>query len=128
MTGTGGAGGGCGQSVCPPAEVCSGGVCIVEFASAGFGFGRYGITAGPNGNIWFTAESGLVGHIAPSGTAPVSFQPWPGELPFPHDIVTGSDGNLWFNETYAQAIGQITPAGVVRDIPIGAPPGGVALG
>src|SRR5438045_1263983 len=37
----------------------------------------------------------------------------PGSLP--GDIVRGGDGNLWFTETDNNAIGRITPAGVVTE-------------
>jgi streptogramin lyase len=39
---------------------------ITEF-SLPFGSAPFGITAGPDGNLWFT-ESGKIGRITPSGT------------------------------------------------------------
>jgi streptogramin lyase len=45
-------------------------------------------------------------------------------------IVSGSDGNLWFAETYAQKIGRITVEGVITEFALSARsyPNGVALG
>src|SRR5437667_299854 len=36
----------------------------------------------------------------------------------PTGIAAGPDGNLWFTETGANAIGRITPAGVITEFPI----------
>jgi len=64
------------------------------------------ISAGPDGNIWFTLY-GKIGKITPSGTVteyslPSGYSPsW---------ITTGPDDNMWFtvNEENAK-IGKITP-------------------
>jgi hypothetical protein len=51
-----------------------------------------GITAGPDGNVWFADTNGhAVGMIAPSGN--ITELVAPGSDPL--DIVTGADGNLW---------------------------------
>jgi hypothetical protein len=69
------------------------------------------ITAGPNGNVWFTTQvsRGLgstpaIGEITPSGQiiefpAPVAVS----------DLTEGADGNLWF--MYNNEIGKMTPSG-----------------
>ena len=68
------------------------------------------ITAGPDGNLWFT-EQGLlpgVGRITPGGAIteyPVSL------LTVPGDITAGQDGGVWFTERgLTDAIARIDPA------------------
>jgi streptogramin lyase len=65
------------------------------------------ITAGPDGNIWFTEFYGdKIGRITPSGT--VTEFPIPTARSNPPDYITsGPDGNLWFGEhdvNYADTI------------------------
>jgi streptogramin lyase len=89
----------------------------VPTASAGL----QGITAGPDGNIWFTEQSanggaGSIGKITPPGA--VTEYPLPprtGGPPVnvPSGIVAGPDGNLWFTEIANGAIGNITPSGAI---------------
>ena len=56
-----------------------------------------GITAGPDGNVWFVEEHGdRVGRIA-SGGAITEF-PLPAAGSFARGITSGPDGNLWFTE------------------------------
>src|SRR5262249_45830591 len=71
--------------------------------------GPCGITAGPDGNLWFT-ESGFFGnrigvinpltHVVTefSGLAPQSG---------PSEITAGPDGNLWFIEESGNRIGRV---------------------
>src|SRR5260221_7018676 len=55
-----------------------------------------GITAGPDGNVWFTETSGhSIGRITRSGDIR-EFPLAPNVYPF--HITAGSDGNLWFTE------------------------------
>jgi streptogramin lyase len=74
----------------------------------------FGITVGPDGNLWFTEENkigrlttsgGLTEYTLPSGRGPTG-------------IATGPDGNLWFTEGAASQIGRMTPAGVVTEFPL----------
>ena len=68
-----------------------------------------GITAGPDGNLWFTEYStSKIGKITTNGAitefaAPAST----------YSITAGPDGNLWFTETNTYnttpKIGKITP-------------------
>jgi len=71
------------------------------------------ITAGPDGNLWFTEYDGdAVARITPSGVVTEFFE----DIPLgsgPVGIAAGPDGNLWFTEYDAGRIGRITPAGVV---------------
>ena len=89
---------------------------IIEY-STGITAGAepHNITAGPDGNLWFTEVNGnQIGKITPDGlvkeysagiTAKASL----------HGITVGPDGNIWFAETGTGKIGMITPAGVVTE-------------
>ncbi|MBA3866374.1 MAG: hypothetical protein H0X42_08515 [Solirubrobacterales bacterium] len=68
------------------------------------------ITAGPDGNVWFSGgnygseRARVVGKVTPGGKVT--------EYPVPDgadSITTATDGNLWFTE--ADGIGRITPGG-----------------
>jgi streptogramin lyase len=75
----------------------------------------FGITNGPDGNLWFTELlAGKVGHISPAGAA-VEFAV-PGAIPA--GITGGPDGNLWFADERGN-IDRITPSGTVT--PFGLP-------
>jgi hypothetical protein len=73
----------------------------------------YGITAGPDGNLWFT-ENGIAGNkIGRITTAGVITEfPLPNASSAPRGIAAGPDGNLWFTEQLGNKIGQITTGGV----------------
>src|SRR5262249_24995658 len=61
------------------------------------GVGRpIGITAGPDGNLWFTESVGKIGRITPAGT--ITEFPIPTAGSAPYRITAGPDGNLWFTE------------------------------
>jgi streptogramin lyase len=102
---------------------------IVEYSLSKTGVYPLGITAGPDGNLWFTefvSSGNKIGKITLSGNIteyPVLTNPaalW--------GIVTGADGNLWFTEGDApfpsvnHHIGRIIPsgssAGMVTEFPI----------
>ena len=93
-----------------------------------------GITAGPDGNLWFTAfqqayevnptanwNYQMIGQITPSGVItlfPISethTQDFGG--PIPEGITSGPDGNLWFTQNEGDeslaTLGQITTGGVI---------------
>jgi streptogramin lyase len=79
-----------------------------------------GVTAGPDGNVWFTEQAGdAIGRITPGGT--ITVFPIPTANSQPVQIVTGSDGNLWFAEQGSLKIGRITPAGVITEFPLSSP-------
>jgi hypothetical protein len=76
-----------------------------------------GITAGPDGNLWFTEGIGEIGRITPSGVVTEFIVP-SSRTPADQDITgitAGPDGNLWFTEYRAGIIGRITLAGVVTE-------------
>src|SRR5262249_52098667 len=71
--------------------------------------GAAGITAGPDGNVWFTDPvQSEVGRISPSGQ--VTEFPTTGN---PAGAITaGPDGNLWFVGNFVGGrVGRITPDG-----------------
>jgi hypothetical protein len=75
----------------------------------------YGITAGPDGNLWFTEYLGnRVGRITPAGAVTEFAVPTAGSLPL--GITAGPDGNLWFTESLG-TVGRVTPAGAVTEFP-----------
>jgi streptogramin lyase len=89
----------------------------------GFGTGPESITAGPDGNLWFTEFwTGRIARMTPDGLL-TEFSP-PGGNGHPRGIVAGPDGNLWFTETDRNrvAIGRITLAGAVTEFPLTAGP------
>jgi virginiamycin B lyase len=132
--GSGGAGGECLAVLCPPPQVCTDGVCIVEFEVFIAPSDLSGITAGPDGNIWFVDDFGEVGHIAPDGTNVTRFELlFPGVVPKTQLIISGPDGNLWIDEAALQALGQVSTAGTLRSIAlpsldIQSGPFGIAVG
>ena len=77
----------------------------------------WAIAPGPDGNLWFTEESGnKIGRITPSGQ--ITEYPVPTEGSDPHGITAGPDGSMWFTEGLANKIGQITPSGRITEFPI----------
>jgi streptogramin lyase len=78
-----------------------------EFLSSG---GSIWITAGPDGNLWFSQVIGAIGRMTTDGQV-TSFPSPDGAVP--GDITVGPDGNLWFTHHDRTRIGRITPGGVV---------------
>jgi streptogramin lyase len=74
-----------------------------------------GITAGPDGNLWFTENFGnKIGNITPQG----AITEFPVPSAGPHGITAGPDGNLWYTTDYINSgnhVGRITPAGTVTE-------------
>src|SRR5947209_12308 len=63
------------------------------------------ITAGPDGNLWFTeVQASKIGTINPA-THAISEFPVPTANSQPAGIATGPDGNVWFTEAAASKIG-----------------------
>src|SRR5262249_50868699 len=83
-----------------------------------------GITAGPDGNLWFTysAQQNAIGRLTPAGDV---LRVTDGELPrAPASIATGPDGNLWFTDQgNPPAIGRVTTNGQVTEFSAGLRPG-----
>ena len=81
------------------------------------------ITAGPDGNFWFTeimtdqngsVQAGKIGRITSTGTVS-EFSLLTGNT-LATDIITGPDGNLWFTE--GDKIARITPMGKISEFPL----------
>ena len=77
------------------------------------------ITAGPDGNLWFTEHfAGRIGRITPDGIVTEfadGIGTWGGGFRNPNwlgGITAGPDGNLWFADS-GGLVGRITPAGVI---------------
>jgi streptogramin lyase len=87
-----------------------------------------GIAAGPDGNLWFTEETGdKIGKITTGGTITEYTIPAISHAG-PTGIATGPDGNLWFTEYNGNKIGKITASGSITEYPIPTPsadPGGL---
>jgi hypothetical protein len=77
----------------------------------------YGITAGPDGALWFTEQqSNNIGRITTSGViTEFAILTANSESYF---ITAGPDGALWFTEQQGNNIGRITTAGVITEFPI----------
>jgi streptogramin lyase len=75
------------------------------------------LTAGPDGNLWFTASA--VGYnngmeivrMTPSGS--MSHFPVAGVTGTMKGITTGPDNNIWFTDSYGNHIGRMTLGGAV---------------
>src|SRR5436190_37063 len=109
---------------------------LTEFTVPTASSGPTSITAGPDGNLWFTEGSGnKIGRISPTGVisefaVPTANTPY-GPSAGPLGITAGPDGNLWFAEINAFKIGQITPAGTIREFSLptsNSPPYGIIAG
>jgi streptogramin lyase len=73
------------------------------------------ITAGPDGNLWFTeSAANKIGRITPAGVV-TEFTDGLSAGANPWGITSGPDGNLWFTERSTSKIGRITPQGVITE-------------
>lgn len=76
-----------------------------------------GITAGPEGKVWFTErKADAIASITQAGT--VKEFPVPTPNAEPDQITAGADGNLWFTEPSLDAIGRMTPSGQFSSFPV----------
>ena len=76
------------------------------------------ITAGPDGNVWFTEnQANKIGQVTPSGL--ITEFPIPTPTSYPMGITTGPDGNIWFTENLGNKVGRIKPDGTqVTEFPL----------
>src|SRR5205809_905306 len=111
------------------AVVSSGQVTITDYPTPTGGSAPYGITAGPDGNVWFTEGFGnKIGRITPAGA--ITEFPITTAASAPYAITTGADGNLWFTENnaiFSNKIGKITPSGVITEFPVTTPGGPIGI-
>jgi virginiamycin B lyase len=84
------------------------------------GSGPYGITFGPDGNIWFTEyTSNKIGRYDPS-TANFAEFIIPTAASQPTSIVIGpGDSALWFTEAATDKIGRVTLSGSISEFTVG---------
>jgi streptogramin lyase len=93
---------------------------IVEFPVPTAASEPLGITAGPDGAVWFTENSGnRIGRITTGGV--VSEFPIPTAASSPSRITAGPDGALWFTEFNANKIGRITTQGAITEFDVPTP-------
>ncbi len=70
-----------------------------------------GITAGPDGALWFTnSGNDSIGRITTGGTVTNYTDP---SIDEPDGITAGPDGALWFTNSGNDSIGRITTSGVI---------------
>jgi len=90
------------------------------------------ITAGPDGNLWFTEAAGNIGRSTPRGSiiefsVPTSNQT--GEAASsPEVIVAGPDGNLWFTDPGNHSVDRITTGGKITAFAVSGAPHGLTVG
>ncbi|SKG70783.1 hydrolase [Mycobacteroides abscessus subsp. bolletii] len=73
------------------------------------------ITAGPDGNLWFTESlANKIGRITPDGQV-TEFSAGLSRGSAPDRITAGPDGNLWFTQVLGNTIGRITPDGQITE-------------
>ncbi len=90
---------------------------FTEYPIRTVGSNPEGITAGPDGNLWFIENHGnKIGKITPAGV--VTEYGIPTANSDAVGITAGPDGNLWFTESKSNQIGRITPAGVITEYAI----------
>jgi virginiamycin B lyase len=104
---------------------------VAEF-SAGLNAGAFpaAVTAGVDGNVWFSDRQGAVGRATNSGVL-TEFSSGINAGASLRVIAQGPDGNFWFADGGAHpGIGRITPAGAITefDLAAGSSPDGVVAG
>lgn len=91
--------------------------CFTEFPIPTSNSNPNGITAGPDGNLWFTETGGnKIGKMTPGGA--FTEYPVPKSNSGLQSITAGPDGNLWFIEGNANQIGRITTGGAITEFPL----------
>jgi streptogramin lyase len=93
--------------------------------------GPHGLAYGADGQIWITESSiSRIGACSVNSVSCVeALTPTPGAGPY--DIAAGPDGNLWYTEYLGNAIGRVTPSGLVTEFAIptsSSSPSGIAAG
>jgi streptogramin lyase len=92
-----------------------------EFMIPTAGGTPFGITAGPDGNVWFAEYLGnKIGRMTPGGS--ITEFTIPTQDSHSNGITAGPDGNVWFVEGLGNKIGRITPAGSITEFQTGLSP------
>src|SRR6266849_3803545 len=89
---------------------------ITEFPIPTAESGPDGITAGPDGNLWFTTTTNEIRRITTKGH--VTRFPIPTANSNPFSITAGPDGNLWFTLSFGNSIGRIATGGSTTLFPL----------
>jgi streptogramin lyase len=97
---------------------------ISSFTSGIGETGQFGMTAGPDGNLWYTAffeGDGAIARVSPTGTfglfsVPVATTST--TIALARGITTGNDGNIWFTDVDQNEIGRSTVNGQMTMFPI----------
>jgi len=90
---------------------------IVEYPVPTAGSSPIGITAGPDGNVWFTEiNADNIGRSTPAGA--ITEFPVPTAGAGPDKITAGPDGSLWFTESNVAQIGRCSTAGAITEFAI----------
>jgi hypothetical protein len=87
---------------------------VTTYNNSNLGTG-FGITAGPDGALWFTNYSSTIGRITTTGQ--VTDYTASG-ISHPRGITAGPDGALWFTDPGNNTIGRITTTGQVTSYPV----------
>lgn len=96
---------------------------LTVFPTPSNGSAPQGITAGPDGAMWFTEEdSNSIGRATTEGT--ITEYPVLTPNSGPKAIAAGPDGALWFTEFTSNQIGRITTDGVVTEYAVPTPDSG----
>src|SRR5262249_81161 len=84
-----------------------------------------GITAGADGNLWFTSptdntirRANTKGEFTGEFKIPTKVDKFIKGSCIPRGITTGPDGNVWFAELAGNKIARITPKGEITEFPI----------
>ncbi|MDD5558472.1 hypothetical protein [Candidatus Methylomirabilis sp.] len=108
----------------------AGAATITEFPVTTVSSQPLGITAGPDGALWFTEYAGnKIGRITTAGTITEFSIPTGSSQPV--GITAGPDGALWFTEFAGNKIGRITTAGTITEFSLstgGSEPVGITAG
>jgi virginiamycin B lyase len=100
---------------------------VTEFRIPTANSGPNGITAGPDGALWFTEQnSNKIGRITTSGS--IREFRLPGPEKSPTEIASGPDGALWFPEPANGQVGRITTAGAVSEFYVSEGAGQITTG
>src|SRR5437667_93285 len=109
-----------GEVISPAASPARAAPPMREFPIPTSSSGPWGITAGADGNLWFTEHTkSKIGRVTTTGVFTEFRVPTP--TSHPRGITSGADGNLWFTEDAANKIGRVTPAGAFTEFLIPTP-------
>jgi streptogramin lyase len=89
---------------------------VTTFSVGTFSASPSSITAGPDGNLWFSEpDSNEIGRITPAGQITLFPVPTPGSQPT--GIAAGPNGNVWFTEAASRHIGEYFLTGTPPALP-----------